>query len=442
MSQEMKLLVERALECAKKYGAQDAFASVSHGQSVDITWRKKKVENMSSTGTSALSLDLYVDGRYSAHSTSDLRDASIDAFIKRCVEVTRLLEPDAFRGLADPSKYEERTTADLEMTDASIEKMTPEDLITMSRELEDAANAHSEAPIQDVSCGASYDRTAFCSATSNGFFGERSLTSVSNYTEVVLKSPDGKIPSDYSFSYSHHKAHLLPSKTVSDDAVKRALRCLNQKKLPTKARTALFDNRAAVRLMNHYLEPISGGAIDQKQSYFLGKLGQRCGSSLLTLVDMPHIPGGPNSRAYDNEGMSTHDRVIFEGGVLKQYNLSNYYARKLKLDVTSSSFTNLVMPNSKDGKSLEELIKDVEDGILITGFLGGNKDSVRGDFSYGIIGIAIEHGELTTPVSEMNINGNFTTLWDNLTAVGNDPNLYSSYMIPSLRIDNVVISGS
>jgi len=438
----MKNIVQKALECAKKYGAQDAFASVGHGQSVDITWRKKKVENMSSSGTSSLSIDLYVDGRYSTHSTSDLRDESIEAFIKRGVEVTRLLEPDEFRALPDPSKYEGRTTADLKTVDPAVETMTPDNLISMCRELEDAALAHSEAPIQDVSSGASYDKNDYVSASSNGFSGERSTTTVSNYTEVVLKSPDGKVPSDYSYSYGHHKSDLLSSKTISDDAVKRALSCLNQKKLPTKSRTALFDNRAAVTLMNHYLGPIAGASIDQKQSYFLNKIGQKCGSDLLTLVDMPHIPGGPASRAYDSEGMATHDRVIFENGSLKQYNLSNYYARKLNLDVTSAAFTNLVMPGSKDGKSLDELIKSVEDGILITGFLGGNKDAVRGDFSYGIVGIAIENGELTTPISEMDINGNFNTFWNNLSALGNNPYLYSKLMIPSLRIDDVVLSGS
>ena len=177
-----------------------------------------------------------------------------------------------------------------------------------------------------------------------------------------------------------------------------------------------------------------------KRSYFEGKIGANLGSGLLTLVDMPHLVRGLGSSPYDDEGMATRDATIFDKGVLKQYLLDNYCARKLDLEATSGSLNNLVMP--KGERSLAAMIADVKDGIYVIGLLGGNKDNLRGDFSHGIVGVAIENGELTTPISEMNIDGNFTNLWQRLVEVGNDPSPYANYLIPSLRIDDVSVSGT
>ena len=92
-------------------------------------------------------------------------------------------------------------------------------------------------------------------------------------------------------------------------------------------------------------------------------------------------------------------------------------------------------------KDVEGLISDVNKGIFVTGFNGGNCNSSTGDFSYGIEGFLIENGKLTKPVSEMNVTGNMVTLWSNLAAIGNDPRTSSSWRIPSLAFEGVDFSG-
>ena len=80
----------------------------------------------------------------------------------------------------------------------------------------------------------------------------------------------------------------------------------------------------------------------------------------------------------------------------------------------------VLKPGNKD---LNGLVADVQKGILVTGFNGGNCNSSSGAFSYGIEGFLIENGKLTQPVSEMNVTGNMITLWASLSAVGNDPRM-------------------
>jgi PmbA protein len=79
--------------------------------------------------------------------------------------------------------------------------------------------------------------------------------------------------------------------------------------------------------------------------------------------------------------------------------------------------------------------------VLITGFIGGNFNGSTGDFSYGIEGFLIENGSIVHPVNEMNITGNMTTFWFNLTETGNDVLPNQSLKTPSLMFKDVELSG-
>jgi PmbA protein len=92
-------------------------------------------------------------------------------------------------------------------------------------------------------------------------------------------------------------------------------------------------------------------------------------------------------------------------------------------------------------KSLDELIKGMNRGILVSSFIGGNSNSTTGDFSFGIIGYYVENGKIVRPVNEMNISGNMGEFWNRLAEVGNDPYIYSSWRLPSLYFTDVQFSG-
>ena len=87
------------------------------------------------------------------------------------------------------------------------------------------------------------------------------------------------------------------------------------------------------------------------------------------------------------------------------------------------------------------MIKELDKGIMVTGFLGGNSNGTTGDFSFGIVGLLIENGQIIRPINEMNISGNMKEFWNRLVEVGNDPYPYSSSRIPSLLFKNVQFSG-
>jgi PmbA protein len=91
-------------------------------------------------------------------------------------------------------------------------------------------------------------------------------------------------------------------------------------------------------------------------------------------------------------------------------------------------------------KTLDELLAAVGDGILVTGFNGGNSNPVTGNFSYGIEGFLVHGGKRVHPVRELLITGNFLQLWNNLVATADDARPCLSKLIPSLAFTNVDIS--
>jgi PmbA protein len=90
--------------------------------------------------------------------------------------------------------------------------------------------------------------------------------------------------------------------------------------------------------------------------------------------------------------------------------------------------------------SLEDLLKLAQNGILVTGFNGGNCNPVTGDFSYGIEGFAFSKGRITHPVREMLITGNILELWNSLMAAGTDARPSSRWQIPTLAFEGVAFS--
>ena len=222
-------------------------------------------------------------------------------------------------------------------------------------------------------------------------------------------------------------------------ALQRVLRKLGQKKVASGNYTMVVDTLVAGNLFSPMLGAIYGSALQQRNSFLLDKLDTKVASDLFTLRDEPHTVGANGSRYFDSEGVATAPRAVFDRGVLKTYYIDTYNARKMDVEPTISSPSRLVLtPGTKD---LDGLVADVQRGILVTGFNGGNSNSSTGDFSYGIEGFLIEDGKLTQPVNEMNVTGNMLTLWQSLVAVGNDPQPIRSWQIPSLVFEGVSFSG-
>ncbi|MBI5544647.1 MAG: TldD/PmbA family protein [Deltaproteobacteria bacterium] len=439
----MKMLevARQAVAVAQKKGAQQAAANAYRAREVSVEWRDGKVDRLNEATTAGLGVQLYVDGRFASVSTSDLRPEALDRFLEDAIVLARALAKDPHRALPDPRLYEGQAQLDLMLEDKGYEAVSAVERRRMAQVMEEGARAQKGAEaIISVTSGVSDTLSESYKVHSNGFEGSRRDTAFWLSAEVSVKDPDGRKPEDGDYAGARFFKELPDPAAIGRAAAQRALKRIGAKKGESGLMTVVIDPRAGGRLLPQLLGPLSASSLQQKRSMFEGKLGQAIGSARLDIADDPHVVKGFGSQLYDSEGMAAKRRPIFEGGVLKTYFVDNYYGRKLGMAPTTARTSNLAW--KLGDKDLAQTVAGLKDGLLVTGFLGGNSNATTGDFSLGVSGFRVRGGALAEPVSEMNLSGNHLELWKSLVAVGNDPYPYSSMRIPTLVFEKVQVAGT
>ncbi len=439
--QDMLAVANQCIEIAKSAGAKDAGARAYRVRDVSLDWRDGKIEKISESTTRGVMLQLYVDGRFSTVSTSDLRPEALKTFISDNVTLAKTIAPDPFRSLPDPALYKGQAAVDLKTEDPKYAGVTADEGRKIAKAVHDAARAvKGNEVFNSVTASFSSNLVENWMVNSNGFSGSNRGTTFFVSAGVSAKDADGRRPEEYDYAGSRFWNEVPDPTAIGIGAAKRTLSRLGAKKGETAAMTVIVDNRAAGRLVGMLAGPLSGGAIQQKRSFLEGKIGQPIVSELISITDDPLIPKAFGSRKFDGEGIAAKKRPIIENGVLKAYYIDTYYGRKLKLEPTSGGPSNLSW--KLGSKSQKELLADAKEALLITGFIGGNSNGGTGDFSVGVVGFRVRNGVIAEPVSEMNLSGNHLEFWKKLVAVGNDPFPYSALRPPTLVFDGVSVAGT
>ncbi|MBN1997442.1 TldD/PmbA family protein, partial [candidate division KSB1 bacterium] len=396
------VLAEWAVEFARKQGADQVAVSLSNQRRIEVEYREKKLDKLQEATENSLSISIYLDQRYSVHSTNDLRRETLEVFIKEAVAGTKYLSQDKYRSLPDPDYYPNDLQRDLQIFDPAFEKVQTEQRVKIAAEIEKTAMATSP---DIISVTTSYsDRISdVIRVHSNGFEGHTRGTSFSAGAEATVDDHQGGRPEDWFYVRTRFFDELPPAQVIGPEPVNRALRKVGQKKIDSGEYNMIVENRSVARLLGTLQQAMSGSALQQKSSFLDGKLGEKIASEKLTLIDNPFLAKGLGSRLFDSEGLAAKERPMIEKGVLKNFYIDNYYGKKLGMELTSGSPSNVLFDCGD--KSLVQLIKEQKKALLINGFIGGNSNSTTGDFSFGIVGLLINDGEIVQPVNEMNISG-------------------------------------
>ncbi|MGL5478377.1 MAG: metallopeptidase TldD-related protein, partial [Clostridium sp.] len=98
----------------------------------------------------------------------------------------------------------------------------------------------------------------------------------------------------------------------------------------------------------------------------------------------------------------------------------------------------------KGEKTLDEAIKEVNNGLLVTEFSGlhSGANSITGEFSLAARGFKITDGKIDHPVEQITVAGNFFTLLKDIEEVCDDIKFpMSSFGSPSVVVKELSIAG-
>ena len=441
-------LLRDLLATARTRGATAGDAILVESDTFSVQVRLKVIDKVKQARERRLGLRLFFGQRSAITATSDLSADSLARLLEETCAMAAATPEDPAAGLPEPAALASRIP-DLDLYDGSAFDLPLEDRIALARRAEEAALAAD--PRITNSEGGEFEASAarIYYANTHGFLGEYRASSHA-LTVVPIASADGQMQRDYWYSVHRKLSGLEAPEAIGRTAAARTVRRLHARKIPTQEVPVIFEPEVAASLLRTLAGAASGSAIYRKASFLAGRLGEVIASPAVTVVDDGTLPGALGSRPFDAEGLPTRRTVVVEAGVLKNYLLDTYSARKLGLastgnagrdigdapGVTATNFFLLPGPHTP-----EAILRSVDRGLLVTELIGFGVNLVTGDYSRGAAGLWIEGGEVAYPVEEITIAGNLNQMLRQIEMVGNDLVPRGRVAAPTLKIARMTVAG-
>ena len=453
-SSDLKRLAFDVVAKARKAGATDAEAVVYEGEEFGALVRLGQVEQLKESGSRAVGLRVFIGQRTASTSSSDFSVESIEKLVSGAVTLAKITSEDPFAGLPEPGEFGQ-VEGDLGLYFEDVNEMPPAERIEIARRSEAAAMAY-DTRITNSS-GGDFDTATSHKilVNSRGFVGEFRKSYCGFSASPIAQGETGGMQRNYWFSNSRTTRLLESPEDIGQEAARRTLKRLGARQVKTQAAPVVFSPEIAKSIMGNIFEAANGDAIYRHATFFADMLGERVAGENITVVDdgtmMLDEIGGFGTSPFDGEGLPTRRKVIVERGILKNYVMNTYTARKLGMASTGNASRGLAgNPGIGAGNfyleagtlTPAEIIGDIKSGLYVTETMGFGVNLVTGDYSQGASGMWIENGEIAYPVEEITIAGNLKDMYKNIVAIGNDLVFRGASAAPTIRVEGMMVAGA
>ncbi len=437
-----------AVERAMKSGADQVDAYLEKGRESTVTVRMGELETLKQATSKGLGLRVFTGNRLGFAYTSDFSKKSLKTFAKRTVEMAQEITSDPHNVLPDAPVKKDYPSLDL--YDPEIAKIPIKWKIKTAKKLESTAFAYDKRIKNSSGCSIYDGELEAVIANSAGVFHTYKTGSIASVCSIIAEQDDEK-QSNYWYSNKRFFSELESAEEIAVKAAHRALRMLGAVKPKTQVVPVVFDPQMAASLIGIIFAALNGNRILKKSSFMVDKLNEKIATDLFTMIDDPLMKRGIGSQPIDDEGVPTNTKTVIDKGVLNHYFYDAYSAHKAGTKSTGNARRGYSSTPSvgawnlylKAGDSKpEDIIASVDNGLYLTRTMGWGVNMVNGDLSRGASGMWIENGELAYPVEEATIAGNLLEMLKNLVMVGSDLEFRSSRVAPTLKIENITVSGT
>ena len=433
---ELESIVQQVLDYAKVEGATSAEADIGTGEGLSVTVRMGELEAIEHQRDKGLGITVYVDQRKGSASTTDFSAQAIKDSVLAACTIARNASSDKYAGLI-AAEYLATEIPDLDLYHPW--KITPDQATELAIECETAARqSDSRITNADGTLVNSYSGNHVY-ANSHGFIGGWNWSN--HLIDCTVIADENGMQRDGWYSKARDADDLEDTEEIARKAAQRTVARLGARKLTTRQAPVLFEASVAGSLFSAFIGAISGGALYRKASFMLDKINQQVFAQHIHIHEDPFLPKAMGSTAFDSDGMATRAHDIVKDGILQSYVLSAYSARKLNLTPTGNAggVHNLFI--EPGNQNLDELIKTMHSGLLVTDMIGFGVNQMTGDYSRGASGFWIENGEIQYPVEEITVAGNLLEMYMQIVAVGNDVDARGNTRTGSVLIENMTVAG-
>lgn len=161
---------------------------------------------------------------------------------------------------------------------------------------------------------------------------------------------------------------------------------------------------------------LEASAVAYGQSQFCGKLGEKVANEKVTAIDDGTLPNEWGSINIDDEGTPSRKNILIENGILKNYMIDKFNARRMKMEPTGSArresyqyvptsrMTNTYIAPGND--SFDSIISSMEFGLYAMNMGGGSVNPTTGEFNFAVNeGYIVRNGKICEPVRGASLVG-------------------------------------
>lgn len=425
--------IDEIISVAKQQGATASSVSVSKVLGLSNTVRNQEIETLEFNQDFGFGITVYVGHQKGHASTSDTTSQSIINTVSAAIQIAKQTGSDPCAGLAD---------ADLmapDIIDLSLDHpigLTP----TMAEEYA----LKTEQAMLDA--GVNSDGVTFASHRSiHGYgnshgFNRSHVSSRHVLSAVGLATDEQGMQRDYYYTIGREINQLQDTQSVGQLAAERTLKRLNSQPIKTGQYPILLSPEISAGIIGHVISALSGGKLYRKSSFLLDSLNQQILPSFVRIFEDPFLPMALGSRYYDSEGVACRAQDFITDGVVSNYLLGSYSARKMGMQTTANAGGAHNVHVTSTGESQDEILQQMGTGLYITEVMGQGINLVTGDYSRGASGFWVENGQIKHPVEGITIAGNLKNMMMGIVAIGNDVPHYLTTKTGSILINEMTVA--
>ncbi len=441
---EQKQLEEIATDVvakAQQRGADQVEIGIGKATGLTVKCVNGKQETTTFTKSRELNISVYCNGCKGETFTTNLSRAAVDSAIDAAISIAKITASDPFGGLPNRD--------DLAWNVTETNKFYPQELdaehsFALATELE-ALTMSKDHRIQ-TSLGStvrsSYEITVL--ANSHGFVCGDAITNYMCSTQAVGMQ-DGKMQQGGSY-YVHYDPNKMWSlDKIASEAADSITQMLGARKVATGNYPIIIHHLCVGEFIGFLISALFGSAQYRKMSCLQDSIGKQVTKDWLNIAVDPFDTNNIYNYAVDGEGVRARQHPLITDGVVCDYLLSTYSARKLNMQTNGhAGVLGPVHVTDSWNKqySYQDLCHLMHRGLVIMDTMGQGYNSVTGDFSFGASGQWIENGEVLYPVDGITIAGNIKDLYlDKLVAIATDYDERDQIQLGSMLFADLKVAG-
>ncbi len=448
---ELKQFTNVVFEKAKKFGFEECEIYYVKGDSMGIKVFNKDLNQFSNSVNHGLSFRGMIEGKMGYAFTETLDVSVIENLLENAKLNATLIENTdkevIFEGAESYEKYK--------LYDESLNDITTEYKTKLVFDIEKYTYELSEKVFQVSNCSINTGESEVFIANTKGL--EVGYVANIAYVIVGVIVKDGESTKQYYDYWYGNDIKKFDYKKLCDGIVENALKRINAKSVDSGKYDIILHKDAMISFLSSFSSIFNAKLVQDNMSLLKGKIGEKIASEKITIIDDGGLSDGKMQVPFDSEGYPTEKTVLVDKGVLKSFLHNSKTALKDNVKSTGNGFkssykstitvqtTNFYLENGKT--SYNNLKKQLNKGIIIDDLSGlhSGLNTVSGDFSLLASGFIVEDGEITKPVDQITIAGNFYDILKNVEEIADDIKYdmagNATIASPSILIRGLDVSG-